>query len=130
MMPYHLFARLVAALAMILFVAYGLATPVLLALYGIEPVPGADLMAKRAGCGFLAFGLIFYLLRDVEQPEIQRGLAQAVAIYMVIVAGTSLLGYLRGSAGSGILIAFIAELIFAALAIWVYRSGVGAKKTS
>jgi hypothetical protein len=74
-----------------------LITPEVLArIYGIDATPGTILEVRFFGTTLLGLGIIFWLLRDVTDRTVLRGLLTGFAISNAVGVGVSTWGTLAG----------------------------------
>jgi hypothetical protein len=68
----------------------------LLPMYGIEPLPGTVVMARFFGVALLNLGVALYLVREVRDAAVQRGLVLAGVVGCTAGVAVALMGQLSG----------------------------------
>ena len=72
-------------------------------------------MSRRASILFLGLAAITFLARDEPDSAARRAIATSIFITMTGLAFLGLIELMRGTAGLGILLAILAEAVFASL---------------
>lgn len=68
----------------------------MVALYGMEPTPGANLMGQLFGVELIAVGLLCWFVGDIADTAAQRAIALALLIADVVGLIVVLIGTLSG----------------------------------
>lgn len=100
---------LCAALALGLMVAPG----VFAGTFGLDPVPEAAVMARRAAILFVGLGGLLYATRDLPPGAARRGIALSMLLMMAGLAVLGLVELALGHVGPGIFVAILPETSFA-----------------
>lgn len=114
-MSFRSLAHLTTALCAFLAVGLMFAPGVFAATFGLDPVPEAAVMARRAAVLFVGLGGLIYCTRALPQGPARHGVALSIVAMM---AGLALLGLAElalGRVGWGIFVAVLPETLFALL---------------
>lgn len=114
-MHFRSLAHLTTALCAFLAIGLMLAPGVFAATFGLDPVPEAAVMARRAAILFVGLGGLIYSTRALPEGPARRGVALSV---FAMMAGLILLGLTElalGRVGWGIFVAVVPETAFAML---------------
>lgn len=84
-------------------------------LFGIDANAAADFMSRRVAILFLGLAAITFLGRKEPDSSLRRSVASGLFITMAGLVCLGLFELLRGTAGLGILLAVLAEALFAVL---------------
>jgi FtsH-binding integral membrane protein len=83
-------------LALVFGLGFLLVPAALLPLYGVQPDPPTTLMSRFFGGALVQLGLALYLVREVREPSVQRGLIVAGVVGSIAGVAVALLGQLSG----------------------------------
>jgi hypothetical protein len=83
-------------LALVFGLGFLLIPAALLPVYGIEAEAATVLMSRFFGAALVHLGVLLYLVREVEEPAAQRGLALAGVVGSVAGLAVALAGQLGG----------------------------------
>lgn len=92
-----------------------LAPAVIYWLFGLEPHPLGDFMAKRAAVLFVGLAALCWLARNTQSAEVQRLVAATIGLSMACMALLGAVEFARANAGIGIWLAILAETSIATL---------------
>ena len=83
-------------LSLVFGLGFLLVPAALLPMYGIDPAPATILMSRFFGVALLNLGTALYLVREVRDPAVQRGLVLAGVVGCTAGLAVALMGQLSG----------------------------------
>jgi len=90
-------------------------------LFGRDGGVAGDFAFRRSGGLFFLLTLLLFTLRDLAPGAVRTAVAGAMALGMAAMALLGLVELARGIAGPGIVVAVVAELVFALAFASVWR---------
>ncbi len=83
--------------------------------FGLEPLSGTAVMARRAGILMIGLAGLAYAVRDLPSGATRKTVIQTFAVVFIAFIILGLFDLIRGTAGAGIFVAILPETVFAAL---------------
>lgn len=120
-MSYRTVSTLAALLSIALCIVLILLPDIVYWLFGLQGNDLGDFLAKRAGLLFLGLAIFCFYSRNTNSSEVKSIVSLSLGATMGTMALLGVFEALRGTAGLGILLAVLVELIFAALfcRLWI-----------
>jgi hypothetical protein len=91
--------------------------------WGIEVTDGSLVMCRRIGVLYFGLALMFFLGRNAPPSDLRSAVCLGIAGALALLGCLGIFEFRAGRVTSGVIVPIIIEIVFAAVFVWVWRSG-------
>ena len=125
MLDFRMLNVITAIITAVLFIVLLLVPEVILWLFAVPESASAEFISRRAAMLFIGISLLSWFSRAASHSDVRQAICIGLSTSMLLLAALGVFEFIRGYAGSGIILAVITELFLgmAYFRVWHVHRG-------